>query len=129
MWKCGNAYYKTKFDSCQVNEQSCETGEYTNNHWKRLIFGKKRGLIYYLWTWNWHLKKKHNFCRYAQSRDKRTCDRIKAVIHASDGWNAQDIAVALLIDQTTVPQHIHHYVQSKKLQPENGDSKSQLSPA
>ena len=65
----------------------------------------------------------------AQSRDKRTCDRIKAVIHASDGWNAQDIAAALLIDQTTVPQHIHHYVQSKKLQPENGDSKSQLSPA
>jgi len=30
----------------------------------------------------------------AQSRDKRTCDRIKAVIHAGDGWSAQDIADA-----------------------------------
>lgn len=33
----------------------------------------------------------------AQSRDKRTCDRIKATIHASDSWSAQDIAAASLI--------------------------------
>jgi len=66
---------------------------------------------------------------HAQNRDQRTCDRIKAVIHASDGWSAQDIAAALLIHETTVWQHIHDYVQSKKLQPENGGSKSQLSQA
>ena len=30
----------------------------------------------------------------AQSLDKHTCDGIKAVIYACDGWSAQDIAAA-----------------------------------
>jgi len=34
-----------------------------------------------------------------------------------------------LIGETTGPQQIHDYLQSKKLKPENGDSKSQFSQA
>ena len=36
------------------------------------------------------------------TRDGRVRDRIKAVIHASNGWSPEDLAHALLIHDTTV---------------------------
>lgn len=54
-------------------------------------------------------------------------DRIKAVIHSSNGWSPEEIADALLIHETTVRQHLKDYSLSKKLKPENGGSTSYLS--
>ena len=68
------------------------------------------------------LKIKHD-----KTRDGRVRDRIKSVIHASNGWSAEEIADALLIHEATVRQHIKDYLQSKKLKPENGGSESRLS--
>ena len=65
--------------------------------------------------------------QHDKTRDGRVRDRIKSVIHASNGWSAEEIADALLIHETTVRQHIKDYLHSKKLKPENGGSKSQLS--
>lgn len=65
--------------------------------------------------------------QHDKTRDGRVRDRIKSVIHASNGWSAEEIAEALLIHETTVRQHIKDYLHSKKLKPENGGSKSQLS--
>jgi len=65
--------------------------------------------------------------QHDKTRDGRVRDRIKSVIHASNGWSAEEIADALLIHETTVRQHIKDYLHSKKLKPENGGSTSQLS--
>ncbi|WP_110410713.1 IS630 family transposase [Vibrio rumoiensis] len=60
------------------------------------------------------------------SRDRRVCDRIKAVVLASEGWSVSMISQALRIHQTTVTRHINDYLQSEKLKPENGGSQSKL---
>lgn len=60
------------------------------------------------------------------SRDKRVCDRIKAVLLASEGWTSAMIAQALRLHETTVNQHINDYVNTRKLKPENGGSASRL---
>ena len=62
------------------------------------------------------------------TRDGRVRDRIKAVIHASNGWSPEEIADALLIHETTVRQHIKDYLLSNKLKPENGGSSGNSSP-
>jgi transposase len=61
------------------------------------------------------------------TRDKRVCDRIKAIIHCSNGWLAPQIAEALLIHETTVTRHINEYLATGKLKPENGGSEGYLS--
>lgn len=61
------------------------------------------------------------------SRDKLVCDRIKAVLLASEGWSSVMIAQALRLHQTTVDHHIHEYLNKGKLKPENGGSEGMLS--
>ncbi|ARP40627.1 IS630 family transposase [Vibrio syngnathi] len=63
------------------------------------------------------------------TRDSRVCDRIKAVLLASEGWSNAMISQALRIQETTVARHINDYLQSEKLKPENGGSQSRLSAA
>lgn len=63
------------------------------------------------------------------TRDSRVCDRIKAVLLASEGWSNVMISQALRIHETTVARHINDYLQSEKLKPENGGSQSRLSAA
>jgi transposase len=63
------------------------------------------------------------------TRDKRICDRIKAIIHHSNGWSTHQIAQALLIHETTVTRHINEYLATGKLKPENGGSVGYLSVA
>lgn len=63
------------------------------------------------------------------TRDSRVCDRIKAVLLASEGWSNAMISQALRIHETTVIRHINDYLQSEKLKPENGGSQSRLSAA
>ncbi len=52
-------------------------------------------------------------------RDSRVCDRIKAVLLASEGWSQTMISQALRIHESTVARHLSDYVLSEKLKPEN----------
>ncbi|HAK5853222.1 TPA: IS630 family transposase, partial [Salmonella enterica] len=61
------------------------------------------------------------------SRDKRVCDRIKAILLTSEGWSSAMIAQALRLHQTTVDHHINEFLNKGKLKPENGGSDSKLS--
>jgi len=63
--------------------------------------------------------------RHAKSHDSRECDRIKAVLLYSEGWNTPMISQALRLHETTILRHLNDY-KNNKLQTENGGSKSEL---
>ena len=60
-------------------------------------------------------------------RDKRICDRIKAVLLRDKGWTWMQISEALLLSEEALRLHLKEYQASKKLKPENGGSKEKLS--
>lgn len=64
--------------------------------------------------------------QHKQERDKRVCDRIKAVLLRDEGWTHEQIAHVLLLTDAAVRQHISDYQESQKLKPENGGSQSKL---
>ena len=73
---------------------------------------------------------KHKLMQLHHStRDKRVCDRIKAIIHHSNGWSTRQIAEALLIHDTSVTRHINEYLATGKLKPDNGGSEGYSSVA
>lgn len=57
--------------------------------------------------------------QHRKERDKRICDRIKAVLLFDDGWNYQEIAHVLLLSDEAVKQYIQEYCNSQKLRPES----------
>jgi len=59
-------------------------------------------------------------------RDKRVCDRIKAVLLSDEGWDFREIAHVLLLSDEAIRLHIQDYQESQKLRPENGGSFSKL---
>src|SRR5271170_5948053 len=65
--------------------------------------------------------------QHKRERDKRVCDRIKAVLLYDRGWTPQQIAEALLISDQAVREHVEDYKISKKLKPPNGGSEEKLS--
>lgn len=65
--------------------------------------------------------------RHRKERDKRVCDRIKAVLAYDEGYNYSEIARILLLDDETIRRHVEDYLNSKKLSPTNGGSDSKLS--
>jgi transposase len=65
--------------------------------------------------------------QHKRERDKRICDRIKAVLLYDKGWSIAVIAEALLLSQDAIQEHITEYKESKKLKPENGGSTEKLS--
>jgi transposase len=64
--------------------------------------------------------------QHRRERDKRICDRIKAVLLSDDSWSYDEIAHVLLLSEDAVKQHIQEYQLSQKLKPENGGSCSKL---
>lgn len=64
---------------------------------------------------------------HGTSRDKRVCDRIKAILLASEGWSSPMIAQALRLHESSINRHISDYLNDRKLKPENGGSDSKLS--
>jgi transposase len=64
--------------------------------------------------------------QHRKERDKRICDRIKAVLLFNEGWDYQEIAHVLLLSDEAVKEHIREYQNSEKLRPENGGSYSKL---
>ena len=53
-------------------------------------------------------------------RDKRICDRIKAVLLSNEGWTPQQIAKVLLISDQAARDHVQDYQSRSKLQPKSG---------
>lgn len=66
--------------------------------------------------------------QHSKERDRRVADRIKAVLLTAEGWTQKQIAQALRIRYETVQDHLNDYQKSKKLKPENGGSRSHLTP-
>jgi transposase len=65
--------------------------------------------------------------QHKRERDKRVCDRIKAVLLFDEGWSYHQIAHALLLSDEAIRQHILDFQAERKLKPENGGSNSKLS--
>jgi transposase len=65
--------------------------------------------------------------QHKKERDKRICDRIKAVLLRDKGWTWMQISDALLLSEEVLRIHLKEYQASKKLKPENGGSKEMLS--
>lgn len=64
--------------------------------------------------------------KHKSERDVRICDRIKAVLLNSEGWNNRQIAQALRIHEETVFTHLADFINLEKLKPLNGGSESKL---
>ena len=64
--------------------------------------------------------------QHKKERDKRICDRIKAVLLFNEGWTYEEIAHVLLLSDEAIRQHIQEYQASRKLKPESGGSTSKL---
>ena len=71
-------------------------------------------------------ERKNLIASHKKERDKRVCDRIKAVLLYDKGYNYSKIAEILLLDDETIRRHIHDYFSDHKLAPENGGSQSYL---
>ena len=65
--------------------------------------------------------------QHRKERDKRVCDRIKAVLAYDDGYSYCEISRILLLDDATIRRHIDDYFSKRKLKPENGGSQGHLS--
>jgi transposase len=65
--------------------------------------------------------------QHRRERDKRICDRIKAVLLFDKGWSVAAITEALLLSEDAIREHINEYRESKKLKPGNGGSTQKLS--
>jgi hypothetical protein len=57
-----------------------------------------------------------------KSRDKRECDRIKAILLFAEGWSIGMISQALLKHPTSIIRHLNDYISSKKTISDNGGS-------
>ena len=65
--------------------------------------------------------------QHKKERDKRICDRIKAVLMRDKGWTWMQISEALLLSEEVLRKHLKDYKDTRKLKPENGGSKEKLS--
>lgn len=64
--------------------------------------------------------------RHKKEKDKRVCDRIKAVLLTNQGYDAAEIASILLLDDETVRRYVRDYFKKAKLSPEHKGSQSKL---
>lgn len=64
--------------------------------------------------------------RHKKERDKRVCDRIKAVLLINKGYTYQQVAEILLLDDDTIRRHVQEYLDSEKLKNNNKGSESKL---
>jgi len=71
-------------------------------------------------------ERKKLLMRHRKERDKRICDRIKAVLAYDEGYSYTGISKILLLDDETIRRYINDYVEVKKLKPTNGGSEGKL---
>jgi transposase len=67
--------------------------------------------------------------KHRREKDRKTADRVKAVLLADGGWSHRKIAEALLVDEDTVARHVDEYRKDGKLEINAGGSESKLSTA
>lgn len=67
--------------------------------------------------------------RHKLERDRRICDRIKAVLLFDKGWTLEEIAEALLLSEGAVKNHIGEFEAENKLVPKGGGSQEKLTTA
>jgi len=67
--------------------------------------------------------------RHKTSRDKRECDRIKAVLLCHEGWSSSMIAQALRKHDASIARYLNDYIQDKRLTPDGGGSEGYLNDA
>ncbi len=60
--------------------------------------------------------------RHKKCRDKRECDRIKAILLSDEGWSSILIAQALRKHEASIVRHLNDFSQKTKLMPESGGS-------
>jgi transposase len=65
--------------------------------------------------------------QHKKERDRRVCDRIKAILLYNEGWSHEQIAHVLLLTDEAIRQHIRDYETSQKLKPQSGGSIEKLS--
>lgn len=65
--------------------------------------------------------------RHRLERDRKVCDRIKAILLYDKGWSYEQIAEALLISDRTIRTHISEYDSSKELHLKGEGSSEKLS--
>ena len=71
-------------------------------------------------------ERKELIARHRSEKDRRTGDRIKAVLLADMGWTYKKIGEVLFIDEDTVSRHVSEYKENKKLKLESGGGTSKL---
>jgi transposase len=64
--------------------------------------------------------------QHKQQRDRRICDRIKAVLLFDKGWSCEQIAEALLISEGAIKNHMSEFQAENKLIPKGGGSAEKL---
>lgn len=64
--------------------------------------------------------------RHKKCRDKRECDRIKAVLLCDEGWSSIMIAQALRKHEATIVRQLNDFIHKEKLAPESGGSDGYL---
>ena len=64
--------------------------------------------------------------RHKKERDKRICDRIKAVLLINKGYTYQQVAEILLLDDETMRRHVQEYLEYEKLKSNSKGSESKL---
>ena len=67
--------------------------------------------------------------KHKHERDKRVCDRIKAVLLSDKGWSYAEIASVLLLDEQTIFNHVQEYKMQNKLTCAHKGSEGKLSTA
>ena len=65
--------------------------------------------------------------QHRKERDKRVCDRIKAVLAYDDGLNYLEISRVLLLDEETIRRYVKDYMEQNSLAPKHQGSKSSFS--
>jgi len=64
--------------------------------------------------------------KHRLEKDRRICDRIKAILLYDEGWSYEEIAHALLLSSQGIRGHVSEYQNSKKLSPESKGSVEKL---
>lgn len=64
--------------------------------------------------------------QHKHERDKRICDRIKAVLLCDKGWSYAEIASILLLDDQTILNHVQEYKKQNKISCSHKGSESKL---
>ena len=70
------------------------------------------------------LEREKLISQHRKEKDRRTGDRIKAILMSDSGWTFKDIAKALLLDQETISRHVKEYIEEQKLSIKTGGSES-----